>query len=440
MKKIGAGLRLSLACALIAGSARIPAQQAPSVSASQPPTTPAALSEAAIKAYQAKDYQSFLALEKRAMEMAPGTPRFRYNVACGQALTGHANEAVQELEALLDLKLDLGAETDDDFAGIHNTQEWAAFLPKLAELRKPVLRGKLAFRLDDPGLVAAGIAVNPKNGDTYIASIRERKILRRTRSGVVSDFIPEGKDGFLAGASLAIDTAHNLIIASTSSAPFMVGYQKEDSGRSGVFAFDLSSGKLVRKAMLANDGKTHFLNALAVARKGTVYVADSAVGEIFVLKPGSDALELLVAPGVFQATQGLALSENEKTLFVADYIDGLWGLDLETSERHRIQGPADFWLGGLDGLSTVADGFISVQIGVQPNRVLLLKTDPGRHRITSVKILESNRPEFNGPIQGAMDGRSFIYVANSQLGLVNGATGAFALEKAHPTVVLSLPL
>src|SRR5215467_6893847 len=83
--------------------------------------TTAALDVEAINAYRAKDYARFLELEKRALELSPSTPRFIYNVACGEALQGNGHEAVRLLDQLLARKLDLGAATDEDFAGIRNT-------------------------------------------------------------------------------------------------------------------------------------------------------------------------------------------------------------------------------------------------------------------------------------------------------------------------------
>jgi sugar lactone lactonase YvrE len=401
--------------------------------------TPEALSAAAIKAYQAKDYAGFLAFEKRALALEPDSPRILYNLACGEALERHAAEAVKMLDQLLVRKLDLGAGTDDDFASIRKSSEWAGFETRLAALRKPLVHSQVAFTLLEPELVAVGIAVDAKTGDTYISSVRERKILRRTVS-MTNDFVAEGQDGFLAGASLAIDSGRRILYASTSAVPFMRGYREEYEGRSGLFAFDLQSGKLLRKAMLASDGKPHFLNALAVDRAGSVYVSDSGTAGIYCLKRGSDNLESVIPAGLFRSTQGLAFSADEKTLYVADYTDGLWAFDMATRRRRRVEAPADVWLGGMDGLTPVAGGFLTVQIGVQPERVLRLKLDAGGERIASVKILEMNHPDYAGPIQRVVSGNAFVYIANSQLALGNGQTGAFASERAKATVVLRLPL
>lgn len=407
---------------------------------SQEEADAAALNAEAIKAYQAKDYARFLATEKRALELEPANPRVLYNVACGEALMGNAPEAIRLLDQLVARKLDLGAETDEDFSSIRKTPEWADFELKLAEIRKPLVRSQPAFTLADPALVATGMAFDPRTGDIYVASARERKIVRRTKDGVVSDFVKEAQDGFLGGDWLAIDIPRHLLFASTAAAPFMVGYRKEDFGRSGVFAFDLKSGKLVRKVLLPADGKRHILNALVVDRHGNAYVADSGQSSIYRLRRGADELEVLAAPSVFHAAQGLALSRDEKTLYVADYSDGLWALDLATKNKRRIEGPADVWLGGLDGLSRVEDGFITVQIGIRPERVLHLRLNPDRREIASVEILEINHPDYSGPIQGVVVGGEFLYVANSQLNLTNGQTGAFAADRARPTIVLRLPL
>jgi sugar lactone lactonase YvrE len=400
----------------------------------------ATLNAKAVAAYQAKDYYAFLKLEQQAHELEPKNPQIVYNLACGEALNGHPAEAIQFLDKLLQQKLDFGAETDPDLTSARSSPEWKAFETRLAALRKPLIRSQVAFTLPDPELLATGMASDPETGDIFVASVRKRKILRRTPHGEVSDFIHQGQDGFLAGDSLAVDVPRRLLYATTSAAPYMVRYEKTDYGHSGLFAFDLKSGKLARKAMLPADGKRHLLNALAIDHDGNVYVSDSGVSGIYLLRRTSSTLEEFLPASVFEATQGLALSKDDKTLFVADYASGLWAVDIASRQSRKLDPPSGTWLRGLDGISSSQNGFIAVQIGAKPERVLRIRVDPAAKRVTSVEILEMSHPDYEGPIQGTVVGNSFLYVANSQLDLGDGKTGAFASERAQPTVVLRLPL
>jgi hypothetical protein len=81
-----------------------------------------------------------------------------------------------------------------------------------------------------------------------------------------------------------------------------------------------------------------------------------------------------------------------------------------------------------------------VQIGPKPERVLRLWLDAAGKRVTKVETLEMSRADYEDPIQGAVDGNAFLYVANSQLDLGDGKTGAFAADRARPTLVLRLAL
>jgi hypothetical protein len=99
--------------------------------ADDPSNRLAELDAEAVKAYRAKDYARFLALEKQSLALAPSNARVLYNVACGEGLQGNAPEAVRLLDQLLTRKLDLGAETDEDFSSIrkspsgpHSYRDW----------------------------------------------------------------------------------------------------------------------------------------------------------------------------------------------------------------------------------------------------------------------------------------------------------------------------
>ena len=192
--------------------------------------SPQALVARAARAYEAKDYDTFLVLEKQLWTFAPNDPRTIYNVASGQALTNHPADAVSELDKILTMHLDFAAEKDPDFGSILKTPEWAKYQERVAALRKPTGISTVAFTIADKGLVASSIAVDDTSGDDYIGSLRQRKILKRTKDGVMSEFATS-KDGLLGVTALLVDPVRKQLFAASSAAPFMQGYKKRKRGK-----------------------------------------------------------------------------------------------------------------------------------------------------------------------------------------------------------------
>lgn len=400
--------------------------------------TPATLRQRAMAAYQAHDWASFLAFEKRLLTLSPNDPRTIYNVACGEALTAHPAEAMKNLEQLTAWGIDFNADRDKDFSAIQQTADWAKFKAQLEELRKPVVGSSTAFTLPEAGLLAAGLAMDAKSGDTYVASARERKIIRRAKDGTISDFATE-KDGLLAVSYLTIDPVRGQLIASMAAMPFMRGYKQEDAGKTAIAIFDLASGKAVKTVFLSGRGDHHLLNASVVDRAGNVFVVDSASHEIYRIRRASNEIELFISSVVYPAPQSLVLSADERTMWVVDYIEGIWAMEILSADRHRLEAAPEIYTAGLLGLVRVTDGFVGVQNGVRPNRVVRFRMDAKGERLTAAETLERNHPAYSGPAQGTMDGNDFIYIANSQLELLDEKTGTFPADKGLPTTILRLP-
>lgn len=178
---------------------------------------------------------------------------------------------------------------------------------------------------------------------------------------------------------------------------------------------------------------------LALGPDGTLYVADPQTGRVYVLKSGSDRLERLVDVGPIASAQGMAVSSNGKSLFVADYRQGIARLDLATGGLRFLEAPQNLPLTGIDGLVLAGDSLVGIQNGLEPHRVLRLRLDPTGDRIVEGTILERGNPAFDEPTLGVVVGRDFYYVANSQYG-VFGEDGRPDPSRLKDTVILKLPL
>jgi sugar lactone lactonase YvrE len=420
----------------------LPASAAP-VSPSPPPVPLAELrrlfTEAAA-AHEKKDHALFLEKSQAALALAPRGIRAHYNVACGYALTGRAAEAVAMLDRITAMGAFVDAGPDADFATIKDSAGFKAALARAAALKEPLVSGVEAFRLREKDLITEGLAHDPKSGDFFLSSVHKRKIVRVARDGTARDFVKEGQDGLWSVLALRTDAPRRLLYATTVALPQGQGFAKEADGKSALLGFDVDTGRLVRSVSAPADGKKHNLNDVAIARDGTVFISDSVSSHLYRLGKDEQALGVLVEAGLFASPQGLALSPDEKTLFVADYALGLFAVDLSTKTTRLVDGPPDATLAGIDGL--VADGrsLIAIQNGIQPHRVARFTLDDAGTRVTKVTTLDRAHPAYDEPTLGVLVGDDFFYVANSQWGSFTKDDQILPLDKLREPVVLRLRL
>jgi hypothetical protein len=410
----------------------------------QAPSDPAAearrlLTEAAA-AHEQKDYAVFLQKTQAAAALSPRSPRALYNLACAQALTGHPADAVAALDRVTALGVYLDAQADADFAGIKETPAFQAAMARAAALNVPVATGVEAFRLKEKDLVTEGLAHDPKTGDFFLSSVHKRKIVRVGKDGVARDFVREGQDGLWSVLALKIDVPRKLLWATSAALQEGLGFRKEDEGKAALFAFHLDSGKLARRIEAPADGKKHNLNDLVIDAQGAVFVSDSMSGHLFRLSPGAEQLGVVVEPGVFASPQGLVLSPDGRTLWVADYSRGLSRVEVGSGRAQLVDPPKDAVLAGIDGLLAHGRDLIAIQNGIRPHRVVRIALDATGAGVASVKVLDRAHPAYDEPTLGVIVGDDLFYIANSQWGSFTKDGALWPLEKMHEPVVLRLGL
>ncbi len=391
------------------------------------------LQKRGVACYEKKDFACFLDFSRQAAALRPGSTLLLYNVACGEALTGDAAGAARDLESIVDRRLDPRMDKDDDFAAVRDSAAFEGLRRKVAALRSPVSHSEVAFRLPQKDLLTEGIAFDPVTKAFFVSSVHRRKIVRRGPDGAVSDFVAEGRDGLEGVLGLAVDGKRRLLWAVTASIPQMQGWDASQDGMSAVVAFDLKSGKRMRRAALGKPGK-HALNDLAIAANGDVYATDSLDSAVYRLRAGARELEAFVPAGVFRSPQGVAFAADGKRIYIADYGDGIWAVDLATGKREAVAGPPEIPLQGVDALVIHGRDLIVTQNGIAPSRVARLRLDEAGRRVVSGEILEMNTPVLEEPTLGVVVGDDFVYVANAQWERLD-KDGKVSSEFTEPTIL-----
>ena len=111
----------------------------------------------------------------------------------------------------------------------------------------------------------------------------------------------------------------------------------------------------------------------------------------------------------------MAVSDDGKTLYFADYALGVLGVDLAAGKGFDLKyDPGKLVLGGIDGLYWYDHTLVVIENGMSPRRVMRLSLSADGRSITKAMPLDAAHPALQLPTYGAIDGDGLYFVANSQ--------------------------
>lgn len=189
----------------------------------------------------------------------------------------------------------------------------------------PKIQSRPAFVIKEPDLFPEGMAYARYSRRIYAGSI-QRKIVWTDNTGEVHDLVKPGDDGLGYVAGLHVDEARRQLWAVSSK----FGNTPDIAGMvPGLFQYDLTTGKRVA-TFVAPNKSAGGLNDVAVAPStGLAYTTNTGEGSVYCTKAGSPELELFLPRDSVPGANGIALSDDEKTLFVAGDF-GVQRVDLAT--------------------------------------------------------------------------------------------------------------
>jgi len=358
------------------------------------------------------------AIEKleRAARFAPDYPRLHWNLARFYAQQKRDDDALRSLRILADMGLVFAIEKEPAFTSLRSTPQFATLVAAFAGNGKPAPSGadEMAWAITGMDGIIESVASHPATLENFFGDVRHRCIWYRDTSGpssVMKKFSADS-DGLLGVFALKFSADGKTLWASSSALPEMAAYTGADKGNAALVAYDYAMRKLRRTYPLPADGADHVLGDFALAADGTVYATDSVAPVIWRLPPGGVALEKWVSYRWFVSLQGAALSADGRTLYVADYANGIWRVDTTSKAASVLKAPAHSTLFGIDGLYTVPGGLLAVQNGVNPPRILRIDlAESGAPQ--SVHVLLQGHPKMSDVALGQVFNGHFDFIGNS---------------------------
>lgn len=371
---------------------------APAV-AEEPPTADALLKEANA-ALAAEDWGAMATALDAAQALVPYSLHIMRFRILAHAQLGEMDEAMAIAEKAAERGLVLSLEGHKGFDTLREQAGFRQISDKMADNLKPIGSARTILKIDSDDLLpesAAFIGVGQRQY-YYVGTVRDggvyagKALYAKTTGGVYG----------LKIVDRLIWTVEN------TRPPYAASAEKGDV--SGFFAYELGSGEQRCAARL--DVANAMLGALEATPIGLV-ASDSQTPRLFVLDSCEGAPRVLSEDSLFVNLQGIAYDPDRDRLYVADYLAGIFSVDLADGGVTPLANEADAHLGAIDGLSYYKGDLIGIQNGTLPQRIVRLRLNPQGDTVVKLEVLQRALPEWNEPTNGVIVGDDLVYVATS---------------------------
>lgn len=266
------------------------------------------------------------------------------------------------------------------------------------------------YIITEKDIIPEGVAFDEATGTIYVSSTYKRKIVSIDQDGKVRDFIGEAQDDIKSVIGMEVDKKRNSLWAVSCEALDVLPLKNSNETKwtSSVYQFDLEDGKLVKKYLLNKDSV--FLNDLTVADDGNVYITESVKKGVYVIKPGSDSLQLFMQIGPpYQFINGICFTDKPGFLFVAS-TEGIIKIELSTKAYSLLPEAGPLNALDIDGLAFWDNYFIAHQ----STAVVRFYLSSSRDSIIKADTLNAGK-EFNASTTGEVANGNYYFIVNSQI-------------------------
>lgn len=365
-----------------------------------------------LSAYEAKNYTAFLDKMLKVDSLRPNYPAVVYNIAKGYALTGQLDQSVQTLNKYLLMDAMQEFSKDSVFATLSSNSLFSDVVQKVESLQKPILPTQ-SLSYEILSAHPESMAYDQKQKTIYMGGVRDGHIYQ-LKEGKSPEIWAESSQKSWSIMGLALSPDGKYLWACTSSMPNYVGFDQNEEGYVSVLKYDLKNGELLERFVMTGE---HNFGDLIIDKKGNVYISDGIANTVYKISKKQNELVPFVdlSNQVFNL-QGLTFDDQEQCMYLSDYIDGIYKLDMAklTVTKLNTQG-SDILLKGIDGLYMQGNSLIGLHNGTKPNRVVrYLLSDDGNALVEKEVLVQDG--DLGEPTQGVFINDQFHFIMNSPWG------------------------
>ena len=261
---------------------------------------------------------------------------------------------------------------------------------------------KVIREIAEKDLIPEGITYSYVRNSFFISSILKNKIIEVSKTGI-RDFIKNGEDGFMGGVGLHIDEKRQVLWACSGN---IMG----EKFRTGLFAYNLNTGKLIKKILYPITNTPTLFNDLVIDNSGQLYITNTMDNSIWKWNLKMNEPEKLPIKEEIKRPNGIILSPDEKFIFVAT-IQGIMRITVANYQCQLLHMADDYYSKELDGL-----GFYKNCIyGVHDEGVVKFSLSGPLDSVTNISVIEKNNKYFESPTTLVIHNSKLYVLPNSQL-------------------------
>lgn len=361
-------------------------------------------------ALQNKDFKTAIFHFNLADSLRPNTYSILYNLAACYALDNNSAKSISTLRKILQLNTSTQFDADSDFISIKSSPEYKKILTEADALTKPINKCETAIEFQDNSFHPEGTAFDERSKKWILGSIRQRRIVTVDSNGKTDSSFFEKSDNLFSVLGMKTDQKNRKLWVASSAMEYMIDFSPELKGKASIVRYNLDTGKIEKIYSIEGN---HVFGDLIVAKNGTVYISDSGSPFLFCIDPKSNQLTEFMNLEFGWNLQGLTFNEDESKIYIADYISGIYLIDLKSKKVSEVNYSKSTSLRGIDGLYWYNNSLLALQNGVAPFRVSRFFLDKKGTSILKDEVVMRNVPELNEPTLGFISKSKFYFISNS---------------------------
>lgn len=352
-------------------------------------------------AYKASRYQDYLKYTKRANEIRPNHPTFSYNLASAYAMTGDSQNAIIALKKYLQMNATDEYQKDRDFTSLSELPEYKNLTEYINQSSEPIIHSELFQKIPNDHHHIESITFQEMENLLVLGTVNTREILAYDSKKLVWSLQNEALYSVMG---LDFSKDGKTLWVCTAALSEMSGYKDEFKDQSSILEIDWKT-KTIKNSYKVNNA---LLGDILVLNDGQVLATDGQNQKIYQVENGEVTVFMDLSNEAYNL-QGLA--QNKDELYVADYIKGLYKINLKRKTFSKIAMNGLCAEKGIDGLLYDSGKLICFQNGTNPKRVLELEIN--KDEVQKATVIDQNIHSKGEPTQGVIHKKGVYYISNS---------------------------